>query len=277
MGLPDSADCLVSAGESSQRYAARMVYLTEEDEGALFGSTTLEPMGRTLKPPVLFMSRRQARADSALCAVRISKRRGLDSELPSCDFVARFSQSCNFTLLRDSSRVGQRSRCKLIQFALKTTYVATGLTPFLCRKRCVLLLALVCPFPSGVFSESRSRLLLLISYVGLVDSPDVLVLCRGPCGYVGSTCRLHVAHHFVPATDELPPVWHNAGYTSQTFPPGGHVHLAADEATSVLPMPLACVAMYCCIFCDTNSIGPRRATVLTPSAAYEHKQRRSLW
>lgn len=58
-------------GESAQRYAARMVYLTEEDEGALFGGTTPEPMGRTLKPPVLFMSRRQARADSALCAVRV--------------------------------------------------------------------------------------------------------------------------------------------------------------------------------------------------------------
>jgi len=57
------------AGESAQRYAARMVYLTEEDEGTLFGGTTPEPMGRTLKPPVLFMSRRQARADSALCAV----------------------------------------------------------------------------------------------------------------------------------------------------------------------------------------------------------------
>lgn len=59
-----------AAGESAQRYAARMVYLTEEDEGGLFGGTAPEPMGRTLKPPVLFMSRRQARADYALCAVR---------------------------------------------------------------------------------------------------------------------------------------------------------------------------------------------------------------
>lgn len=70
MGLSDPADLSASVGESSQRYAARMVYLSEEDEGALFGSSVLEPMGRTLKPPVLFMSRRQARADSALCAVR---------------------------------------------------------------------------------------------------------------------------------------------------------------------------------------------------------------
>ncbi|CAM9342078.1 unnamed protein product [Scytosiphon promiscuus] len=62
------------AGESAQRYAARMVYLTEEDDGSLFGGTAPEPMGRTLKPPVLFMSRRQARADSALCAHRATKR-----------------------------------------------------------------------------------------------------------------------------------------------------------------------------------------------------------
>lgn len=70
--VSDSMVLGTSAGESSQRYAARMVYLSEEDDGALFGGTTgtLEPMGRTLKPPVLFMSRRQARADSALCAVR---------------------------------------------------------------------------------------------------------------------------------------------------------------------------------------------------------------
>lgn len=68
--MPGPTNFAASAGESSQRYAARMVYLTEEDEGALFGSTALEPMGRTLKPPVLFMSRRQARIDSALCAVR---------------------------------------------------------------------------------------------------------------------------------------------------------------------------------------------------------------
>lgn len=65
----DPAAFADAAGESAQRYAARMVYLTEDDDGALFGGTTPEPMGRTLKPPVLFMSRRQARADSALCAV----------------------------------------------------------------------------------------------------------------------------------------------------------------------------------------------------------------
>ena len=60
-----------SAGESSQIYAARMVYLTEEDEETMLGgSNTLEPMGRSLKPPCLFMSRRQVRADLALCAVR---------------------------------------------------------------------------------------------------------------------------------------------------------------------------------------------------------------
>lgn len=70
MGLSGPIDPSASAGESSQRYAARMVYLTEDDEGAIFGNTTLEPMGRTLKPPGLFMSRHQARADSALCAVR---------------------------------------------------------------------------------------------------------------------------------------------------------------------------------------------------------------
>ncbi|CAN0236745.1 unnamed protein product [Ectocarpus sp. 6 AP-2014] len=58
---------------AAQRYAARRVYLTEDDEGALFGGTTPEPMGRTLKPPVLFMSRRQARADSALRAHRANK------------------------------------------------------------------------------------------------------------------------------------------------------------------------------------------------------------
>lgn len=68
--LSDPTDSPESGGESSQRYAARMVYLTEEDEGTLFGSPALDPMGKTLKPPVLFMSRRQARADSALCAVR---------------------------------------------------------------------------------------------------------------------------------------------------------------------------------------------------------------
>eukprot|EP00903_Cladosiphon_okamuranus_P009589 g9128.t1 len=50
-----------------------MVYLTEEDEAGLFGGTSPEPMGRTLKPPVLFMSRRQARADYALCAHRATK------------------------------------------------------------------------------------------------------------------------------------------------------------------------------------------------------------
>eukprot|EP00752_Nemacystus_decipiens_P010178 g9071.t1 len=61
------------AGESAQRYAARMVYLTEEDDAAVFGGTPPEPMGRTLKPPVLFMSRRQARADHALCAHRATK------------------------------------------------------------------------------------------------------------------------------------------------------------------------------------------------------------
>ena len=72
MVVTNSIDLGTSPGESSQRYAARMVYLSEEDDGGIFGSTggTLEPMGRTLKPPVLFMSRRQARADSALCAVR---------------------------------------------------------------------------------------------------------------------------------------------------------------------------------------------------------------
>lgn len=64
-----------AAGESAQRYAARMVYLSEEDDAAVFGGGAPEPMGRTLKPPVLFMSRRQARADSALCAVRIDRGR----------------------------------------------------------------------------------------------------------------------------------------------------------------------------------------------------------
>lgn len=67
-----------AAGESAQRYAARMVYLSEEDDAAVFGGAAPEPMGRTLKPPVLFMSRRQARADSALCAVRIRERSTLD-------------------------------------------------------------------------------------------------------------------------------------------------------------------------------------------------------
>lgn len=59
-----------SAEEASQTYAARMVYLFDEDDGVNYGNTTLEPMGRTLKPPVLFMSRRQARADFNLSAVR---------------------------------------------------------------------------------------------------------------------------------------------------------------------------------------------------------------
>lgn len=66
----DPGNISAGAGDSAQRYAARMVYLTEEDDGNLFGGAVPEPMGRTLKPPVLFMSRRQARADSALCAVR---------------------------------------------------------------------------------------------------------------------------------------------------------------------------------------------------------------
>lgn len=63
-----------AVGESAQRYAARMVYLSEEDDAAVYGGAAPEPMGRTLKPPVLFMSRLQARADSALRTVRIEVR-----------------------------------------------------------------------------------------------------------------------------------------------------------------------------------------------------------
>lgn len=87
--VADSIDLGTSPGESSQRYAARMVYLSEEDDGGLLGSTTgtLEPMGRTLKPPVLFMSRRQARADSALSAVR---------QLAMCSYIAL--EKCSFVL-----------------------------------------------------------------------------------------------------------------------------------------------------------------------------------
>lgn len=58
--------------EASQRYVARMVYLSEDDEGGVFGGTALEPMARTLKPPLLFMSRRQARADCSLAAVSLA-------------------------------------------------------------------------------------------------------------------------------------------------------------------------------------------------------------
>lgn len=67
----DSADSSSTVDVAAQRYAARMVYLTEEDETSAFGNTMLEPMGRTLKPPSLFMCRRQARADSTLYTVRL--------------------------------------------------------------------------------------------------------------------------------------------------------------------------------------------------------------
>lgn len=66
----DPADPSATVDEAAQRYAARMVYLTEDDDVPGFGNATLEPMGRTLKPPALFMSRRQALADSTLSAVR---------------------------------------------------------------------------------------------------------------------------------------------------------------------------------------------------------------
>lgn len=80
-----------STGESSQRYAARMVYLTEEDEESMFSgsSNMLEPMGRTLKPPCLFMSRRQARIDSALCLVKQTPRgRDLSFDVSFTELVA---------------------------------------------------------------------------------------------------------------------------------------------------------------------------------------------
>ncbi|CAM9999992.1 unnamed protein product [Choristocarpus tenellus] len=61
-------DSSVGMGDSSSWYAARMVYLVEDDDpNSNFGNASLiDPMSRTLKPPTLFMSRRQARADAVL-------------------------------------------------------------------------------------------------------------------------------------------------------------------------------------------------------------------
>lgn len=59
--------------ETSQTYAARMVYLRDVEDDQTLGMTSTEPTIGTLKPPPLFMSRRQARVNAALGAVGLCR------------------------------------------------------------------------------------------------------------------------------------------------------------------------------------------------------------